>query len=169
MAKWAICVAKYRYDDAQGSATRFVISYFSNVKQLMTKRENIMTSLSMLTLLLAPKGFWLCNQYVAWAKQCFLECHIWYPGAYCARTAIHLLYTYYYSHIIQKCSRPDCRHSDSIVINFSLHVWFVGLFFSSVCPSSCSISPSSPTLTIQVPPYEVFPVKRAFFSQCCLF
>lgn len=39
MAKWAVCVAKYRYDDAQRSATRFVISYFSSVKQLMTKGE----------------------------------------------------------------------------------------------------------------------------------
>lgn len=69
MAKWAICVAKYRRDDAQGSATRLVISYFNDVKQLMTKRKkqswlHCACSLS----LLPPSGFWLCNQHVTWTR-----------------------------------------------------------------------------------------------------
>lgn len=71
VAKWAICAAKYRHDDAQRSATRFVISYFSSVKQPMTKGEKInkiMTSLRLLTLLLPPSGSGLCNQHVTWTR-----------------------------------------------------------------------------------------------------
>lgn len=55
MAKWAICVAKYRSDDAQRSATTFVISYFSSVNQLMMKGGGV-TSLCALTLFLAPSS-----------------------------------------------------------------------------------------------------------------
>lgn len=38
-AKWAACMAKNRRDDAQRSPGWFVISYFSNVKQLTRERE----------------------------------------------------------------------------------------------------------------------------------
>lgn len=94
MAKWAICVAKSRYDDAQRSATTFVISYFRNVKQLMTKGEKIMTSLCMLTFL-APSGFWLCNQHVAWTRlPGFHTVPCLVSRSYCPGTEKHL---YYYS------------------------------------------------------------------------
>lgn len=165
MAKWAICVAKYRYDDAHGSATRSVISYFSNVKQRMTKRENNHDFI-VLTLLLAPSDVWLCNQYVAWTKQCFLyfiQHHIWYPGAYCARffnTLVILFKTQ------QTWLQPLITYTLQFACTIYLSILLL-LFLSFLMLYLAFLS----SFNHPGPPYEIFPVERDFFflSECSLF
>lgn len=73
--RFAVYMAKNRRDDAQRSAGWFVISYFSNVKQLTREREKCWHHWCMLTSLLAPAFFRLCNHQgrkitVAWIKDC---------------------------------------------------------------------------------------------------
>lgn len=169
MVKWAICVAKYRYDDSQGSATRSVISYFSNVKQLMTKRGEKNHDFIVHAQFTSNPLRCLIVQPVCCLNQTMLP--VFHTAPYLVSRSLLCQIFQYTCNIIQTTAEFITATVTHYSLPSSLHVQSMSLFyFSCFCSSPCSILPHSPPLTIQVPHMRSPLVQGNFFpSQCSLF